>query len=123
MPIPQSEPTTASMSFRTNDLSHVTRLWPSPVPCPAMGLTMPAARGLASHLHEVAGREQPLLLAAQRSSFRWGYLLSVIGSGHQIDSICHMLSDRKVAVPPSAKSWTRSLAALGKTWSVITRWF
>src|SRR3954470_7121092 len=68
------------------------------------------------------GREQQRLLAAAMS-IRPGYLLSGIRSGHQIDSICHMLSDRTVAVPPSAKSWTRSLAALGKTWSVITRWF
>ena len=33
-----------------------------------------------------------------------------------------MSSDRIVAVPPSAKSSSPSLLALGKIWSVITLW-
>ena len=37
------------------------------------------------------------------------------GSGHQIDSIRQIFTDPTLAVPPSAKSCTRSLLAPGNT--------
>ena len=40
----------------------------------------------------------------------------------QLERIGQMSSDWIVAVPPSAKSCSPSLLALGKIWSVITRW-